>query len=97
MESEQIRKPKPIISVSRAINWYFGNYIHSPNNALRGEMGLPEGAEEDMEKLRTELGDRKLAHNEFLEIVKINGYHDKYYRYKKYENDCPLCKYLGMK
>ena len=94
---EKENKPKPLITVNQAISWYFGNFIESPNNALRGDIGPPEGAEEEMEKLRAELGNRKMTHKDFMEFVKARGYHDKYYRYKKYETDCPICRYLGIR
>ena len=97
MENEQIRKPKPLISAEKAISWYYGNFILSPNNALRGDIGPPEGAEEDMEKLRQELGSRKMTHKQFLDFFKEKGFHDKYYRYKKYETDCAICKYEGIR
>ena len=30
-----MKKQKPIISINHAANWYSGNYIQNPNNALR--------------------------------------------------------------
>ncbi len=41
-------KPKTIISASHAINWYSGNYLENPNNALREDEGLMEKAFEEL-------------------------------------------------
>jgi len=94
-DSEKQTKPKPIIAAGRAIGWYYGNFLMSPNNALRGAEGYMERANALVDKLRAELKNQKMTHKEFLDLMKEKGIHDKYYRYRKYVNDCPLCRALG--
>lgn len=103
-------KPKQIVSADHAINWYLGNYIQSPDNALRDEEvnfeelgnGLPASSNlgralEEVEKLRVELKGKMMTHKELLDLMKQRGIHGKYYCYKKYENNCVACKGLGIK
>ena len=103
-------KAKPIIPADVAINWYVGNFIQSPNNALRDDakyfQELDSGSEassllsqalKEMEKLRAELKGRMMTHREFMNLMKERGIHRKYYRYKKYENNCPICKAFGIR
>lgn len=86
---------KPVISVEHAINWYIGNYLESPNNALRKEE-IFEGEEiifpawkNEIDALRKELAGRRMTHKQFLDLMKERGIHRKYYKYKKYE--LPYC------
>ncbi|MFH0713850.1 MAG: hypothetical protein V1722_04415 [Candidatus Micrarchaeota archaeon] len=100
---------KLVVSADRAINWYLGNYIESPNNALRDEEKYFEELEngsvissklgcalQEVETLRVELRGKMMTHKELLELMKQRGIHLKYYRYKKYENNCITCKALGV-
>lgn len=103
-------KAKQIISSDHAINWYLGNYILSPNNALRDkEVYFDElenssavclsnvgSALQEIEKLRLELKGKQMTHRELLDLMKERGIHRKYYQYKKYENNCLACKALGV-
>jgi len=91
------RKPKPIVPVERALNWYFGNFLMSPNNALRDEEGYNEQVLKLVEDLRKELAGAKMTHKQFLDLMKERGIHGKYYHYRKYESDCPLCGLCGMR
>ncbi len=52
---------------------------------------------EEIEKLRVELKGQMMTHKELLDLMKEKGIHSKYYRYKKYENNCVACKALGIK
>ena len=93
MGQNSVEKKKPLISAEHAINWYLGNYLSSPNNALRDEEEKIERIHEEMEKVKIELGEKRLTHREFLELVKEKGIHAKYYRYEKAKpSDCPLCR-----
>jgi len=92
---EKLAKPKPIISVNRFLGWYYGNFLMSPNNALRDEEGYVEKAHTLVDGLRAELKGQKMTHKQFLDLMKEKGIHGKYYRYRKYVNDCPLCRLLG--
>lgn len=44
-DSEKQTKPKPIILAGKALNWYYGNFLMSPNNALRDEDGYVKKAQ----------------------------------------------------
>lgn len=91
-------KIKPIISAEHAVNWYAGNYIENPNNALRDDENLVWNALQELEKLKMELKDQKMTHRQFLDLVKEKGIHKKFYHYTKPEpNDCPICKAMGIK
>lgn len=91
-------KVKQIVSISKAVNWYVGNSILNPNNALRDNDKLMQEMRGVMEKLKEELKDNIMTHREFLEMIKVRGIHDKYYRYKKPEpNNCEICKAFGIK
>ena len=91
------RKPKPIVPAERALNWYYGNFLMSPNNALRDEEGYNERVLKLVEDLRKEFAGAKMTHKQFLDLMKERGIHGKYYRYRKYETDCPLCRLCGIK
>ena len=88
---------KQIVPAEHAINWYLGNYLESPNNALREDEELFDCALQDMEKLKAELKGQKMTHKQLMDLVRERGLHEQYYRYQKYENDCEICKRLGMK
>ena len=92
-----IMSQKAIVPAEHAINWYLGNFIESPNNALRDDEELLDCAFQDMEKLKVELKGRRMTHKELLDLVKARGLHEQYYRYEKFENDCLICKRLGLK
>jgi len=75
--------------VEHAINWYIGNYLENPNNALRNEeifdgeqIILPEWIKE-IDALRKELAGREMTHKQLLGRMKEKGIHAKYYLYKK--------------
>jgi len=95
-------KVKKAYPVNHVIGWYLGNYLHSPNNAIRDEFFNVEKTEnwkpmwfDDIEKIRNELKGSTITHSDFIRLMKENGIHDKYYHYKKYENNCEICKALG--
>ncbi|MBI4044961.1 MAG: hypothetical protein HY392_04600 [Candidatus Diapherotrites archaeon] len=91
-------KIKPIISVEHAANWYAGNYLENPNNALREDEKLLEEAFASIENLKKEFAGQKITHRQFLDLVKEKGIHQKFYHYRKPEpNDCPICKAMGIK
>jgi len=91
-------KPKQIVKVEHAINWYFGNYLMNPNNALRDEEDYPMKAHKRLEELKTELSGRMMTHKQLLDFVKENGIHDEFYRYEKPKpNNCPVCRLLGIR
>ncbi|MEK6947977.1 MAG: hypothetical protein AABX19_01925 [Nanoarchaeota archaeon] len=87
---------KPVISSSHAINWYIGNYIMNPNNALRDNEELLDEAHKCLENLKIELKSQKMTHKQFLELIKERGIYDKYYHYEKNEHKCEICKKLGI-
>ncbi len=91
MEGE--KKAKPIISADSAISWYYGNFLMSPNNALRDEEGYTDKVYELTEKLRTDLRGMKMTHQQFLDMMKERGVHAQFYRYQKPKpTDCPICR-----
>ncbi|MBI2148200.1 hypothetical protein HYU23_00820 [Candidatus Woesearchaeota archaeon] len=91
-------KSKPIISVNRAINWFIGNYVLNPNNALRDDEELMLEMQQETEDLRKKLKDKQMTHKDFLIIIKDIGLYDKYYKYQKPKpNDCSICKAFGIK
>jgi len=95
---QAIIKPKPQILAEHAVNWYIGNYIENPNNALRENQKLMDSAFKEMEEIKTKLKGKKMKHREFLDAMKIIGIHNKYYRYQKpLPNNCQICKHLGIK
>jgi|GEM_PF-1296009 len=96
-EKEHGAKQKPVIGAEKALNWYYGNYIQSPNNALRGNEKLFTEATNEKERLEKELAGVRMTHRQFLELFREIGIHAKYYRYKKYESDCPMCRICGIK
>ena len=90
-------KPKPIIPAEHAIYWYVGNYLTSPNNALREDEALFNQALAEMEKFRVETKGKRMTHKQFLDLMKERGVHDKYYRYQKHEQAyCLACNQLGV-
>lgn len=91
------KKSKPTISINHTINWYMGNYIMNPNNALRDNETLLDQVRQEMENLRVKRKDQTMTHKQFLELVKKEGIHNRHYLYKKQENNCELCKRLGIK
>jgi len=76
-------KPKPIIKADHAINWYIGNYVMNPNNALRENDALLDEVLAELEKLRSELKGQRMTHKQFLDLIKEKGIHARYYQYKK--------------
>lgn len=94
---------KRTFPIDHIINWYLGNYLMSPNNALREEEDeWIENVYSVIGGLRTELKQRSMTssmtHRQFLELVKAKGIHDRYYRYQKPEpTNCRLCRYLGIR
>ena len=90
-------KSKQIIPAEHAINWYVGNYLMSPNNALRSDEALFDHALAKMEKLRVILKGKRTTHKQFLDLMKERGVHGKYYRYQKHEPPyCEACNKLGV-
>ncbi len=92
-------KPKPIIPARSAINWYFGNYLMSHENALRdiNEEKFLEDTHKLVDKLHVEFKDQKFTHKQFLDLMKERGIHAKYYLYQKPKpNDCPWCRIFGI-
>ncbi|HIH20207.1 TPA: hypothetical protein HA244_02975 [Candidatus Micrarchaeota archaeon] len=90
-------KLKPVIAAEHAINWYLGNYLEDPDNALRDDEEIPPKWLEDIADLRKELSEQKMTHRQFLDLVKEKGIHDKYYQYEKYEPPyCPWCDKFGV-
>ncbi len=88
---------KPSASIEHVVNWYVGNYVMSPDNALREDDALLQKSHEELEALTRELEGRQLTHKEFLGLVKERGIHDKYYRYRKYrEPHCDACEKMGV-
>ena len=91
-------KPKPIIPVEHAINWYLGNYLEDSDNALRDEEEIPARWMEDIESRRKELNGQRMTHKQLLDLVKERGIHAKYYRYEKYVPPyCKACERLGSR
>ncbi len=91
-------KPKPVISSEHAINWYVGNYLMNPNNALRDNDELMDSAHKEMEELRIRLKGKTMTHREFLDVMKLSGIHKKYYHYQKPKPaDCEICRMLGIR
>jgi hypothetical protein len=98
------RKTKKTYPSERIINWYLGNYLNSPNNAIREDpfkKGLQKNWKpkkfDEIESIRNELKGKLIAHSDFLKLVKEKGIHDKYYHYKKYENNCEICRAIGAR
>jgi hypothetical protein len=97
-------KIKKAYPVGHIINWYLGNYLESPNNSIRDESFNLEKAEnwkpiwfDDIQHIKNELKGNTITHSDFLKLVKEKGVHNKYYHYKKYENNCEACKTLGIR
>lgn len=89
--------PKQVVSAEHAINWYVGNYLMSPDNALRDDESLLDEGFKQVEKLRQELAGKRITHKQLLGLVKERGIHAKYYRYQKYEPPyCEACEKLGV-
>ncbi len=57
----------------------------NPNNALRDDEKLLDGALWELDMLRRELDGQRMTHGKLLGVVKERGIHDRYYRYRKYE------------
>lgn len=96
-------KPKPIIAAEHAVNWYVGNYLENPNNALRngevfeGEEIIIPAWKKEIDDLSKELAGREMTHKQLLDLVKERGIHARYYNYKKYEPPyCEACEKLGI-
>ena len=66
-------KLKPVIAAEHAINWYLGNYLEDPDNALRDDEEIPPKWLEDIADLRKELSEQKMTHRQFLDLVKEKG------------------------
>lgn len=87
---------------NHVINWYIGNFIESPNNEIRDESFDIEKDDrkpiwfDDFEKIRKELNSIFMTHTDFVKLMKNNGFHEKYYKYKKYENNCIACNALQI-
>ncbi len=96
-EKKDGTKQKPVINAGKALSWYYANYIQSPNNALRGNKKLFTEALGEKELLEKELAGIRMTHRQFLELFKEMGIHAKYYRYRKYETNCPLCRLCGIR
>lgn len=79
-----------------------GNYIESPNNGIRDESFDIENEEwkpvwfDDIEQVRKELEGSLITHYDFIRLMKEKGIHRKYYRHRRYENNCEACKALGL-
>ena len=98
MENLEEPHPKPIISINHAVNWYIGNFILNPNNALRNDEKLMQKAHEDLDKIKLELAGHKMTHRQFLDIIREGGLHDKYYKYQKPKpTTCRICRFYGIK
>jgi hypothetical protein len=91
------KKQKPVISAEKALNWYYGNFLMSPNNALRDTEGYEDEMLKTVEELRKELRGARMTHKQFLDLMKEKGIHGKFYHYKRYETDCPLCRMCGIR
>ena len=90
--------PKPIIPIDHAINWYYGNYLMNPNNALRDQEGYDERVSKLLDSLREELAGEKMTHGQFIDLMKERGIHSEFYLYQKPKpTDCSLCRILGIK
>ncbi|MBI2598056.1 MAG: hypothetical protein HYW50_02570 [Candidatus Diapherotrites archaeon] len=72
-------------SAEQAINWYIGTYLQNENNAVREDKDLFEQAFTEMERLKQELKGKLMNYNEFLELVKQRGIHEKFYQHRKNE------------
>jgi len=95
-DPEKQAKPKPIIPAGKAVGWYYGNFLMSPNNALRDGEGYVETAHALVDKLRAELKNQEMTHKQFLDLMKERGIHAQFYRYQKPKpTNCPLCRILG--
>ena len=96
--SEGIKQKKLILKAEHAINWYYGNYLMNPNNALRDAEDYPMKAHNRLEALKAELSGRMMTYKQLLDFVKKNGIHAEFYRFQKPEpSDCPACRALGIK
>lgn len=91
-------KPKPAIQAEHAINWYAGNCLLNPNNAVRNkDLEKPDAWRQEIEDLKKELSGRRMTHKEMLELMKERGIHSKYYKYRKYLPPyCECCARLGF-
>lgn len=97
-EEKDGAKQKPVINATKALNWYYANYIQNPNNALRDNEKLFAEALDEREQLETELVGIRMTHGQFLELFREIGVHAKYYRYQKPKpSDCPLCRLCGIR
>ena len=82
-------------------SWYVGAIIQSPDNALRDE-GIESGGfwvencAKELHALIAETGVKEAYCADFMRMVKSKGFHSKYYSFKKYENDCNICKNMGL-
>ena len=84
---------KPIISAIHAINWYYGNFLLSQNNALRDidEDKYLKDSHELVDRLKIELTDQRMTHQQFIDLMREKGIHAKYYKYQKLKpTNCKL-------
>lgn len=81
------------------MNWYLGNYLESPNNALREDNeDFTNPWTDEIDELRKELSNQRMTHKQFLDLMKEKGIHGKYYKYEKYVPDyCPICEKQGFR
>ena len=94
-------KAKKPYHANYVTSWYHGNYLNSLNDTIREgpfkddvlENWRPRWSD-DTENTEGELKGKTVTHAYFLKLVKELGIHDKYYHYKKYENNCEVCKEL---
>jgi hypothetical protein len=89
---------KPVIPARHAINWYYGNFLMRPGNALRDAENYCERVNKLIESLYVEYEGQFMTHKQFLDMMKDRGIHNEYYRYQKPKpTDCPICRFYGIR
>lgn len=84
------------------INWYIGNYLESPSNALRDDWVDDLDSYEpvwkgDIEQIRSGFRGKSVTHSGFLQTMAEIGMHSKYYRYRRFAPErCELCRRYGI-
>lgn len=76
-----------------------GHFLMSPDNALRDidEENYLKETHKLVDELKVELKGQHMTHKQFVDMMKKRGIHRRFYHYKKYENNCPICRYLGIR
>ena len=70
-------------SIDHVINWYIGNYLESPNNAIRDDSFDPDKEDwqsvwqQDIKTISAELKGKRISHSDFIYLMKEKGIHNK--------------------